>query len=130
MRLAVDDIADRKSSVQRLGSACYATAGLTLVGWLLLQTVVVASETTSQPQAPESNPSVTNPHGDLVFRATKTTSCTDCHRVDQAKGGRFLLLNNAAVKDLIAKGKGAHSGGRFADCFRCHAGGRKGVENY
>jgi len=110
---------------------CSAMAGIVLVGWVgLIELVEVMSEASSQPQAIENTPSVPNPHGDLVFRATNTTSCMDCHRIDQAKGGRFTVLNNAPVKDLIAKGKGAHSGGRFADCFRCHAGGRKGVENY
>ena len=79
---------------------------------------------------PEDSLPMLNPHGDLIFRATGTVSCTDCHRVDRAKGGRFIVLDNAVVQGLIAKGKGAHSGGRFADCFRCHAGGRKGVEKY
>jgi hypothetical protein len=40
------------------------------------------------------------------------------------------VLDNGAVRGLIAKGKGAHGPGRFADCFRCHSGGRKGVEKY
>lgn len=70
-----------------------------------------------------------NPHSDLVFKATGTTSCRDCHTVKGSRG-RLAVLNNAAVRGLIAKGKGAHGPGRFADCFRCHSGGRKGVEKY
>jgi hypothetical protein len=112
-----------------------ASAGLALVGWAVwlalavIQPVDAASGTETGAQMPESSPPILSPHGDLVFRATHTTSCMDCHRVDRAKGGRLTVLDNAAVKELIAKGKGAHSG-RFADCFRCHAGGRKGVEQY
>jgi hypothetical protein len=71
-----------------------------------------------------------NPHSDLVFRATGTTSCRDCHASVKGPTGRHAVLDNAAVRGLIAKGKGAHGPGRFADCFRCHSGGRKGVEKY
>lgn len=72
---------------------------------------------------------IVNPHSDLVFKATGTTSCRDCHAVTRSTG-RLAVLDNAAVRGLIAKGKGAHGPGRFADCFRCHSGGRKGVERY
>jgi hypothetical protein len=71
-----------------------------------------------------------NPHSDLVFKATGTTSCRDCHASVKGSAGRLTVLDNAAVRGLIAKGKGAHGPGRFADCFRCHSGGRKGVEKY
>jgi len=70
-------------------------------------------------------PGITNPHGDLVFRATGASSCRDCHRVDREV--RIVVLDNAPVRTLIAKGRGNHGPGRFADCFRCHAGGTKGI---
>ena len=73
---------------------------------------------------------IVNPHSDLVFRATGTTSCRDCHVSVKGSTGRPRILDNAAVRGLIAKGKGAHGPDRFADCFRCHSGGRKGVEKY
>jgi len=73
---------------------------------------------------------IVNPHSDLVFRATGTTSCRDCHASMKGSMQRPIVLDNAAVRGLIAKGKGAHGPGRFADCFRCHSGGRKGVEKY
>lgn len=72
---------------------------------------------------------IVNPHSDLVFKATGTTSCRDCHAV-KGSTGRLAVRDNAAVRGLIAKGKGAHGPGRFADCFRCHSGGREGVEKY
>lgn len=71
-----------------------------------------------------------NPHSDLVFRSTGTTSCRDCHATMNGSMRRPAVLDNAAVRGLIAKGKGAHGPGRFADCFRCHSGGPKGVEKY
>ena len=71
-----------------------------------------------------------NPHGDLVFQATNTKLCSDCHGSGAAKGAGPTVLDNGAVQGLKAKGKGAHGPGRFADCFRCHAGGRLGVEKY
>jgi len=70
-----------------------------------------------------------NPHGGLVFKVTGARTCADCHRMESAARGRLEIMDNAAVRSLIAKGKGAHTG-RFADCFRCHAGGRLGVEKY
>jgi hypothetical protein len=73
--------------------------------------------------------SLLNPHGNLVFKVTKARTCADCHRMETAARERVEVLDNAAVRGLIAQGKGAHRG-RFADCFRCHAGGRLGVEKY
>lgn len=71
-----------------------------------------------------------NPHSDLIFRATGATSCRDCHRIE--RGGRLSArpLDNDLVLSLRAKAQGIHGPGRFADCLRCHAGGRKGVEKY
>jgi hypothetical protein len=73
---------------------------------------------------------ILNPHSDLVFNATGTTSCRDCHAPMKGATRHPAVLDNAAVRGLIAKGKGAHGPGRFADCFRCHSGGRQGVEKY
>ena len=64
-----------------------------------------------------------NPHGDVVFRATGATSCRDCHAAARTASGAWPVLDNERVRSLVAKGKGAHAG-RFADCFRCHPGGR------
>lgn len=73
---------------------------------------------------------IPNPHSDLIFRATGAHSCFDCHAKD--KGGALIArpLENDLVRQLRDKAKGIHGPGRFADCLRCHAGGRKGVENY
>lgn len=64
-----------------------------------------------------------NPHGDFIFRVTGTKTCLECHAFS-ADGSRLLLSDNEAVRALIVRGKGNHGPGRFADCFRCHAGGR------
>ena len=77
----------------------------------------------------QTGESLFNPHGGLVFKVTEARTCADCHRMESAARGRLEVMDNAAVRSLIAKGKGAHTG-RFADCFRCHAGGRLGVEKY
>ncbi|MFM8552968.1 MAG: hypothetical protein ACKOCD_11785 [Nitrospiraceae bacterium] len=71
---------------------------------------------------------VINPHSEFIFRVTGTRSCQDCHAVGKKPGPKYGLLDNATVRGLVAKGKGAHGPGRFADCFRCHAGGRVGAE--
>ncbi|CAI4033916.1 hypothetical protein DNFV4_04358 [Nitrospira tepida] len=63
-----------------------------------------------------------NPHGNLVFRVTGATSCRDCHAAGRSSSA-WPVLDNELVRVLVAKGKGAHAG-RFADCFRCHPGGR------
>ncbi len=73
---------------------------------------------------------VSNPHSDLIFRATGATMCLDCHRAGKAGSVSPQLQDNALVQDLKAKAKGIHGPGRFADCLRCHAGGNKGVEKY
>lgn len=71
-----------------------------------------------------------NPHSDLIFRATGATSCQDCHAI--GKSGSLIPqpMDNDLVRTLRNKAKGIHGPGRFADCLRCHAGGRKGVEKY
>jgi len=73
---------------------------------------------------------VLNPHSDLIFRATGAKSCRDCHRVERGNGLSPQVLNNDLVRNLRSKARGVHGPGRFADCLRCHAGGRKGVEKY
>lgn len=70
-----------------------------------------------------------NPHGQFVFLATGTRSCTECHAFGSAAGGPPALLNNALVQDLFAEGEGAHQPGAFARCLRCHAGGELDIEN-
>jgi hypothetical protein len=70
---------------------------------------------------------IVNPHSDFVFRVTGSTSCTNCHRFE-AKRAQPVVLDNPAVRMLVAKGKGAHGLGRFADCLRCHTGGHLGRE--
>lgn len=73
---------------------------------------------------------VTNPHSDLIFRATGATTCVDCHRAGKEGQMTAQVQDNALVQELKAKAKGIHGPGRFADCLRCHAGGNKGVERY
>lgn len=71
-----------------------------------------------------------NPHSDLIFRATGASSCRDCHQVDRDQRMSHRVLDNELVRTLRAKARGIHGPGRFADCLRCHAGGKKGVEKY
>ncbi len=86
-----------------------------------------AIEVLSEPVAPERT---MNPHSDLIFRATGATSCWDCHRAERDQSLSPRTLDNELVRNLRSKAKGIHGPGRFADCLRCHAGGRKGVEKY
>ena len=71
-----------------------------------------------------------NPHSDLIFRATGAKACSDCHGVARAGGLDSRPLDNDLVRNLRGKAIGIHGPGRFADCLRCHAGGSKGVEKY
>ncbi len=73
---------------------------------------------------------MSNPHSDLIFRATGATRCLDCHRAGKEGAISPQVQDNQLVQDLKAKAKGIHGPGRFADCLRCHAGGNKGVEKY
>lgn len=70
-----------------------------------------------------------NPHGQFVFLATGTHSCTECHAFGSAAGGPPTLLENATVRDLLDEGAGAHRPGRFAQCLRCHAGGELDIDD-
>ncbi|TKB82639.1 MAG: hypothetical protein E8D44_11470 [Nitrospira sp.] len=71
-----------------------------------------------------------NPHSDLIFRATGAKTCRDCHQAERDQSLSPRTLDNDLVRNLRSKAKGIHGPGRFADCLRCHAGGRKGVEQY
>ncbi len=71
---------------------------------------------------------MSNPHGEFIFRATGTRSCAACHAFTVGLAGRPTLLDNATVRDLIEEGEGAHRPGKFADCLRCHVGGRLEIE--
>ena len=70
-----------------------------------------------------------NPHGEFIFRVTGANSCSDCHLM-KAQSGKPgpILLNNSRVKHLVHEGEGAHQVGGFADCLRCHKGGRFEVD--
>lgn len=81
-------------------------------------------------ESPGAGSQVPNPHSDLIFRATEAESCRDCHRAERDHSLSRQVLDNDLVRNLRAKAKGIHGPGRFADCLRCHAGGRKGVEQY
>jgi cytochrome c2 len=88
-----------------------------------------------QPVAEEAEPlaagrQMLNPHSDLIFRATGAKSCRDCHRAERDDSLSPQVVENELVRNLRSKAKGIHGPGRFADCLRCHAGGRKGVEKY
>ncbi|MBX9657744.1 MAG: hypothetical protein K2X00_04195 [Nitrospiraceae bacterium] len=65
-----------------------------------------------------------NPHGEFIFRATGTGSCSACHQFSPVFGERPLVLDNETVRRLFEKGAGAHRPGRMADCLICHAPGR------
>jgi hypothetical protein len=61
-----------------------------------------------------------HPHGEFVFRATATTSCRTCHAFGARVVDKPTLLDDPAVKRLLAQGQGAHVRGRMADCLACH----------
>lgn len=68
-----------------------------------------------------------NPHGELIFRATGTNSCSDCHVLTTEPGPvKFVVLEVVAVRRLWEVGKGRHRLGHFAHCLQCHAGGQLG----
>lgn len=92
--------------------------------------VVRETETARPIKILDTEDKISNPHSDLIFRATGASSCRDCHGV--GKSGVLITkpLNNDLVRELREKAKGIHGPGRFADCLRCHAGGSKGVEKY
>ena len=99
------------------------------------QTAIPAALAADQRVAGEAEPpgagsQALNPHSDLIFLATGAKSCWDCHRAERDNSLSPQVLENDLVRNLRSKAKGIHGPGRFADCLRCHAGGRKGVEKY
>ena len=70
-----------------------------------------------------------NPHGEFVFRATGTDSCSACHDFSAAFSARAHLLDNSTVRHLMEEGKGAHRPGKMATCLTCHTGGRLNLED-
>lgn len=108
------------------------TRSVPLLGLLLMTTVafyatglisVRSFEAVVAVAGAEEMRTVPNPHSDWIFRATGTRSRVDCHDMSGARRGAAPVLDNAAVRNLIAMGRGAHRG-RFADRFRCHPGGK------
>jgi hypothetical protein len=105
-----------------------------MIHWLLVVVLVggaavlftAVGEDAAAPMAAaeEQTAPAANPHGDLVYRATRARRCSDCHGAPKASNLPPPVRDSDAVRELIAKGKGNHGPGRFADCFRCHAGGR------
>ncbi|CAG7857525.1 hypothetical protein MCAMS1_02386 [biofilm metagenome] len=69
-----------------------------------------------------------NPHGEFVFRATGTKSCSTCHDFSGIYGISPRLLDNPIVRHLMEEGEGAHKAGSMAHCLTCHAGGRMDAE--
>lgn len=69
-----------------------------------------------------------NPHGQFVFLATGTHSCTECHAFGSPMGGPPILLDNEVVRDLFREGNGRHKAGAFRQCLQCHAGGELDIE--
>ena len=62
-----------------------------------------------------------NPHGEFIFRATGTTSCSDCHLLATGDDGmKMPLLSHSGVRNIIKEGEGAHRMGHFAKCLNCH----------
>lgn len=70
-----------------------------------------------------------NPHGEFIFRATGTRSCSACHEFGSDVVARPALLNNETVRHLFDEGEGAHHRGRMAHCLHCHVGGQREIED-
>jgi len=63
-----------------------------------------------------------NPHGEFIFRATGTGSCSACHDISAGFKTHARLLDNAIVRHLMEEGEGAHRPGKMANCLTCHTG--------
>jgi hypothetical protein len=70
-----------------------------------------------------------NPHGEFIFRATGTNSCTACHDFSADFESHPHLLDNAIVKYLMEEGEGAHRLGKMARCLTCHKDGHLEIED-
>ncbi len=66
-----------------------------------------------------------NHHGEFVFRATGTKSCSACHDFSGDIQSHSTLLDNGIVRHLMEEGDGAHKPGRMVSCLSCHVGGRR-----
>lgn len=66
-----------------------------------------------------------NPHGEFVFRATGTSSCTACHEFGTRVVAKPALRNEPVVRQLYENGRGAHRPGHMADCLACHGRGER-----
>ncbi len=97
---------------------------------LIMAARVGGGEGVVQGAVPAEVDQAVNPHSDLIYRATGAKTCWDCHRAERDQSLSPRTLDNDLVRTLRSKAKGIHGPGRFADCLRCHAGGRKGVEKY
>lgn len=97
---------------------------------LLSVGLAAATDRPGETVPPDSETQILNPHSDLIFRATGAESCRDCHRIGASGRLSSRTINNDLVRNLREKARGIHGPGRFADCLRCHAGGRVGVEKY
>jgi Class III cytochrome C family len=69
-----------------------------------------------------------NPHGEFVFRATGTNSCSACHDISGGFQSHLKLLDNDIVRHLMAEGDEAHKPGKMLHCLSCHEGGRVEVK--
>jgi hypothetical protein len=118
----------------KLGLILGVLLGAGAAGWSGAYTpvaVVAADQDAGREAEPDATDRrLSNPHSDLIFRATGATSCRDCHRVGKSGSLSSQTIDNDLVRSLREKARGIHGPGRFADCLRCHAGGSKGVEKY
>jgi len=106
------------------------TPTILIVGVALFVSGLLGLNDCGGPLAQQSDRMLSNPHSDLIFRATGATTCRDCHRQARDSELSATVQDNELVRSLKAKAQGIHGPGRFADCLRCHAGGDKGVEKY
>jgi len=64
-----------------------------------------------------------NPHGEFIFLATGTNSCTACHEFGTRVAVKPTLRDEPIVRQLYEQGRGAHRPGRMGTCLACHGGG-------
>jgi len=70
-----------------------------------------------------------NPHGEFIFLATGTNSCTACHEFGARIAERPSLTDGPLVRLLRAAGGEAHQPGKMAECLKCHTMGTLGMWN-
>ncbi len=76
-----------------------------------------------------SSGALINPHGEFVFRATDTHSCSACHDFSARDETHAKLLDSATVRHLLEEGEGAHQLGKMGHCLDCHKGGRLNIKD-